>query len=124
MTNRHALRLLLAAITLAAAGASVALGAFWIAGGMLGCVLATAAQPLSKKVSADQVRMFLESLRASQLARAPAMNAVVGVKMIFVGKPAIYGESTRGNLLLFRDEIDAPVWREIATLLTTPPIGA
>lgn len=117
MTQRHALRLLLAAISVVSAGASVASGNFWIAGGMVVCAFAMVVRPLSKKVSAGEFKTFLESLRVSQQVSTPAVNAVVGATFIFVGNSAIYGESNSGNALLFRDEIDDPVWRELATLL-------
>lgn len=61
--------------------------------------------------------MLLESLRVARQAGAPAVKAVVATKIIFIGKSAIVGEPVRGNTLLLRDEIEAPVWRELATLL-------
>ena len=45
------------------------------------------------------------------------MNAVVGAKLIFVGNSAVHGQSIRGHALFFKDEIDDPIWRELATLL-------
>jgi len=115
--QRHALRLILATITVAAAGACVASANLWIAVAMVVCALATATRPLAKKVSQADARALLESLRVSRDTSAPAVKAVVGTKIIFVEKSAISGEPVRGSALLFRDEIDPLVWRELATLL-------
>ena len=65
--------------------------------------------------------MLLDSLRVSQQAGAPAVNAVVMSPIIFIGKSAIFGGTIGGYALLFRDEIGALVWRELATLLRHQP---
>ena len=117
MTQRQALRLSLAAITVGAAGASAAAGNFWIAGAMVVFALATVVLPLTKRVLPEDVKKLLEVLRDSQHEGGPAVLAVVGSKVIFVHKAAIYGGSIRGNALLFRDEMTAAIWRELATLL-------
>ena len=103
LKQRHLLRLLLATITVAAAGASAVSGSLWIACGMIACALALGALPLAKRVSQVDVKALLQ--------------AVVGTTLMFIGKSAMSGQPVRGTALLFRDEIEAPAWRELATLL-------
>lgn len=117
MKLRQLLRLALATITVTAAGASLASGNFWMASGMVLCALASLALPHTKAVSESAVEALLESLRVARQAGAPAVKAVVGTRIIFIGKSAIAAEPVRGNALLFRDEIEVPAWRELATLL-------
>ena len=117
MKQRHALRLLLAAITVASAVASIVSGNLLIASGLIVCALTAHALPFAEKVSPDHVKTLLESLRISQKEGAPSVNAVAVSLMIFIRKSAISGGTTRGYVLLFRDEIEAAVWRELATLL-------
>ena len=117
MKQRFALRLSLAMITVVAALASLVSGSVWIAGALLVCAVFLVAVPFVKELSPDDIKTLLESLRVSQQAGAPAVNAVVTSAIIFIRKSPISGQTGSGYALLFRDEIDAPVWREMATLL-------
>ena len=117
MKQRFALRLSLAMITVVAALASLVSGGVWIAGALVVCTVFLVAAPFAKELSPDDVKTLLESLRVSQQAGAPAVNAVVTSAIIFIRKSTISGQTGSGYALLFRDEIDAPVWREMATLL-------
>ena len=100
-----------------AALASLVSGGVWIAGALVVCTVFLVAAPFAKELSPDDIKTLLESLRVSQQAGAPAVNAVVTSAIIFIGKSPISGQAGSGYTLLFRDEIDAPVWREMATLL-------
>lgn len=117
LKQRHLLRLLLATITVAAAGASAVSGSLWIACGMIVCALALGALPLAKRVSQVDVKALLEALRDARQDGAPAVKAVVGTMLMFIGKSAMSGQPVRGTALLFRDEIEDLAWRELATLL-------
>ena len=117
MKQRFALRISLAMITVVAALASLGSGGVWIAGALVVCAVFLVAVPFAKELSPDDIKTLLESLRVSQQAGAPAVNAVVTSAIIFIGKSPISGQAGSGYTLLFRDEIDAPVWREMATLL-------
>ena len=117
MKQRFALRISLAMITVVAALASLVSGGVWIAGALVVCAVFLVAVPFAKELSPDDIKTLLESLRVSQQAGAPAVNAVVTSAIIFIGKSPISGQTGSGYALLFRDEIDAPVWREMATLL-------
>ena len=117
MKQRFALRLSLAMITVVAALASLVSGGVWIAGALVVCAVFLVAVPFAKELSPDDIKTLLESLRVSQQAGAPALNAVVTSAIIFIGKSPISGQAGSGYAVLFRDEIDAPVWREMATLL-------
>ena len=117
MKQRFALRISLAMITVVAALASLVSGGVWIAGALVVCTVFLVAAPFAKELSPDDIKTLLESLRVSQQAGAPAVNAVVTSAIIFIGKSPISGQTGSGYALLFRDEIDAPVWREMATLL-------
>ena len=117
MKQRFALRLSLAMITVVAALASLVSGGVWIAGALVVCAVFLVAAPFAKELSPDDIKTLVESLRVSQQAGAPAVNAVVTSAIIFIGKSPISGQTGSGYALLFRDEIDAPVWREMATLL-------
>ncbi len=81
------------------------------------CAAVVAVLPVATQDSRADAKSLLELLRISQQAGAPAVHAVVTPAIVFVGKSAICGDATRGYALLFRDEVDASVWREIATLL-------
>ena len=120
MKQRFALRISLAIITVVAALASLVSGGVWIAGALVVCAVFLVAVPFAKELSPDDIKTLLESLRVSQQAGAPAVNAVVTSAIIFIGKSPISGQAGSGYALLFRDEIDAPVWREMATLLRHP----
>ena len=117
MKQRFALRISLAMITVVAALASLVSGGAWIAGALVVCAVFLVAVPFAKQLSPDDIKTLLESLRLSQQAGAPALNAVVTSAIIFIGKSPISGQAGSGYAVLFRDEIDAPVWREMATLL-------
>ena len=117
MKQRFALRISLAMITVVAALASLVSGGAWIAGALVVCAVFLVAVPFAKELSPDGIKTLLESLRVSQQAGAPALNAVVTSAIIFIGKSPISGQAGSGYALLFRDEIEVPVWREMATLL-------
>ena len=117
MKLRLALRLSLTAFTATAAVASVASGSLWVAGSMAVCAVIVAVAPMAVEVSRDDIKTLLESLRVSEQAGAPEANAVVTSALIFIGRSKISGTSGHRSILLFRDEIEAPVWRQMATLL-------
>ncbi len=117
MKLRVLLRASLATITVVAAGACVVSGNLWIAGGLVVCAVAVAALPLASRVSHDDVKALLESLRIAQQAGKAAVTAVVTPKIIFIARSAISDAPASSYALLFRDEMDASVWRELATLL-------
>ena len=117
MKQRFALRISLAMITVVAALASLVSGGVWVAGALVVCAVFLVAVPFAKELSPDDIKTLVESLRVSQQAGAPAVNAVVTSAIIFIGKSPISGQAGSGYTLLFRDEIEAPVWREMATLL-------
>ena len=117
MKLRFILRASLATFTLAAASASAASGNLWIACGIALCAAFIVVAPIARQVSRDDVKSLVELLRLSQQAGAPAVNAVVTPFIIFIGKSVISGDAQSGYIPLFRDEVDDPVWREMATLL-------
>ena len=117
MNLRGVLRGSLATITVIAAGACVPSGNLWVAGALVVCAIAVAAMPLVRQVSRDDVKMLLESLRVAPQDGTAAVNAVVTSRIIFIANSAICDASARGYALLFRDEMDATVWRSLATLL-------
>lgn len=117
MKQRLVLRASLTAISVVAAGASAISGSLWIAGGLVVCAIAVAVAPLANAVSHDGLKVLLESLRLAQHSGAAAVNAVVASKIIFIAKSAVSDASSSGVVLLFRDEMDVALWRELATLL-------
>ena len=117
MNLRGLLRGSFATITLVAAGACVPSGNLWVAGALVVCAMAVAAMPLVQQVSRDDVKTLLESLRVAPQDGTIAVKAVVTSRIIFVANSAIRDASDRSYALLFRDEMDAAVWRSLATLL-------
>ena len=117
MKLRGVLQVSFATITVIAAGACVASGNLWVAGALVVCAMAVAAVPLARQVSRDDVKALLESLRVAPQEGTTAVNAVVTSRIIFIANSAICDASDRSYALLFRDEMDAAVWRSLATLL-------
>ena len=117
MQLRFVLRGSLVTITVVAAGACVVSGSLWMAGGLTICAMAIAAIPLANAVARDELKSLLESLRLAQRSSAVPVNAVVTSTIIFIAKSAISDASSNGYALLFRDEMDVAIWRELATLL-------
>ena len=75
------------------------------------------AVPLANAVSLNELKTLVESLRLTQNSGAASVNTVVTSKIIFIAKSAMSDVSSNGYAMLFRDEMDAAVWRELATLL-------
>jgi hypothetical protein len=107
----------LATITLAAAVACVVAGSFGVAGGFVGCAIVIAGLTRTKFDSCVDAKALLETLRVAQRAGAVAVNAVVTSKIIFIAKSEISDAASSGHALLFRDEIDVAIWRELTTFL-------
>jgi|GEM_PF-7000683 len=118
---RVVLRSSLATVTVAAAAASAASGTIWIAGTLVVCAVAVAAFPFAKEIPEDDIAALFESLRLSRKPGAAALRAVVTSKVIFVCKSDVTWASNFGYRLLFRDEMDAKVWRELSTLMRHQP---
>ncbi len=89
--------------------------------GLVVCALAVVALPVAKTISEQYIGALFESLRLSRKPGAAAVRAVVTSKIIFVSKSAATLASNSGYVLLFRDEMDATVWRELSTLLRHQP---
>lgn len=121
MKLRFALRLTLPALTVAAAGASAVSGSLWVAAGLLVCAASVAAFSLAKAIPAHDIPTLFETLRLSRKPDAAAVRAVVTSTIIFVSKSDVTPTPNSGYVLLFRDEMEAPVWRELSTLLRHQP---
>lgn len=121
MKLRFALRLSLAALTVAAAGLSAVSGNLWIAAVLVVGAAVVATLRFSKAIPAQDIAPLFEKLRLSRKPGAVAVRAVVTPKIIFVNKSAVTQTSNSGYVLLFRDETEAPVWRELSTLLRHQP---
>ena len=80
-----------------------------------------AARPFAKAIPAPDIAPLFETLRLSRKPGAAAVRAVVTAKIIFVGKSALTQTPNSGYLQLFRDEMEARVWRELSTLLRHQP---
>ena len=117
MKLRVALRASLVTITVVAASACFGSGNLLIAGGLVVCAVVVAAVPLANIVSRHELKALLESLRKARQGGTATANAVVTSKIIFVANSAIYDASSSSYALLFRDEMEVDVWRELATLL-------
>ena len=88
-----------------------------IAGALVVCAVVVAAVPGADIVSRRDLLALLESLRIARQGGTAAVNAVVTSKIVFIAKLAISDASSSGHALLFRDEMDGDVWRELATAL-------
>ncbi len=107
----------MAMITVVAAAACVVAGRFWIASGLVLSAIAIAGLARWKIVYRIDAKALLESLRVAQRTGAVAANAVVTSKIIFIAKSKISDTTSSRYVTLFRDEMDASLWRELATLL-------
>lgn len=121
MKLRFALRLSLAALTVAAAGVSTISGALGIAAGLVVGAVVVAALPMAKAIPAQDITPLFETLR-SRKPGAAAVRGVVTPKIIFISKSAVMQTSNSSYVLLFRDEMEASVWRELSTLLRHQPL--
>ena len=114
-------RLSFAALTIAATGSSVGSGSAWIAGGLAVCAVAVAMLQFSSAIPDEDIAPLFESLRLSRKSGAAAVRAVVTPQVIFVAKSAVIPSAHFGYMLLFRDELDVKIWRELSTLLRHQP---
>ena len=121
MKQRLALQASLATITVVAAAASAASGNLWIVGALVVCAAAVAARPFAKAIPPEDIAPLFETLRLSRKPGAMAVRAVATPKIIFAGKSAVTRTSNSSYLILFRDEMDVSVWRELSTLLRHQP---
>ena len=121
MKQRLVLQVSLVTITVVAAAASAASGNVWVAGGLVLCAATLAGLAFAKTISAHDITPLIETLRLSRKPGAAAVRAVTTAKIIFVGNSAVSQASNGRYCLVFRDEMEASVWRELSTLLRHQP---
>ena len=126
MKLRRKLRLSSVLLTLAAACAAAASGSLAVAGGLIVCAMIVTLAPFFPFASSGpadpehleaQVASLIQSLKLSQQTGAPRVAAVVTSAMVFIGNSADVGGWDSRYAVFFRDEIKAPIWREMVILL-------